>query len=57
MSIIRNLIYHARYALTLYRGVPDMSVFHAIKYPRPDIQDRDDPVEDAHEEIYCMREG
>lgn len=48
------MIYRIRYALHLRRRVPDMGLIEALRYPAPNPEDRDDPIEDAEEEIYYM---
>lgn len=51
------MLYHFRYALTLWSCCRGMTMWEAWTYPLPNKEDRDDPVEDASSEISYMHEG
>ncbi len=52
-----RLSYRIRYALHLWRNVPDMSLLEAWRYPRPYLVSDGDAIEDAEAELDAMRDS
>lgn len=52
-----DLIYKLRFKLHLWRNVPGMGLFDALRYPAYAENGDGDPIEDARSEMSYMGDG